>query len=91
MNSRAAPLPQVLAAAALGALQTLAFVHTALWWLSLLCMAALAALVWQAAPQRAALLGWAFGSAWAIAWLLLARFYDGRSQRRGREGSAEAQ
>ncbi|MGL6113086.1 MAG: hypothetical protein ACRC2B_23585, partial [Rubrivivax sp.] len=55
--------PQALAAAAMGALQTLAFVQTALWWLPLLCMAGLAALVWHAAPRRAALLGWLFGSA----------------------------
>ena len=74
MNARAAALPQALAAAALGALQTLAFVHTSLWWLSLLCMAALAALVWRAAPGRAALLGWAFGSAWlgaGVWWLFI--------------------
>jgi apolipoprotein N-acyltransferase len=65
---------QVLAAAALGALQTLAFVHTALWWLPLLCMAGLAALVWDAAPRRAALLGWLFGSAWlgaGVWWLFI--------------------
>ncbi len=74
MNARAAALPQALAAAALGALQTLAFVHTSLWWLSLLCMAALAARVWQAAPGRAALLGWAYGSTWlgaGVWWLFI--------------------
>jgi apolipoprotein N-acyltransferase len=74
LNTRAALLPQALAAAALGALQTVAFVHTALWWLSLLCMAGLAVLVWQAAPRRAALLGWAFGSAWlgaGVWWLFI--------------------
>jgi apolipoprotein N-acyltransferase len=67
-------LPQALAMAALGALQTLAFVHTALWWLPLLCMAGLAALVWDAAPRRAALLGWLFGSAWlgaGVWWLFI--------------------
>jgi len=69
-----APAPQVLAAALLGALQTLAFVHTALWWLPLLCVAVLAALVWQAASRRAALLGWLFGSAWlgaGVWWLFI--------------------
>jgi apolipoprotein N-acyltransferase len=74
LNARAAVLPQALAAAVLGALQTLAFVHTALWGLSLLCMAALAALVWQVTPRRAALLGWAFGSAWlgaGVWWLFI--------------------
>ena len=64
MNARAAALSHALAAAALGALQTVVFVHTALWWLALLCMAGLAVLVWQAAPRRAAMLGWAFGSTW---------------------------
>jgi apolipoprotein N-acyltransferase len=69
-----ARLPQALAAALLGALQTLAFVHTALWWLPLLCTAALAAMVWRAAPRRAALLGWLFGSAWlgaGVWWLFI--------------------
>jgi len=74
LKVRAAAWPQALAAAALGALQTLAFVHTALWWLSLLCMAALAALVWRAAPRRAALFGWLFGSTWlgaGVWWLFI--------------------
>jgi apolipoprotein N-acyltransferase len=75
-TASAAPalLPQALVAAALGALQTLAFVHTALWWLPILCMAVLAALVWRAAPPRAALLGWLFGSAWlgaGVWWLFI--------------------
>jgi apolipoprotein N-acyltransferase len=63
------------ALAALGALQTLAFVHTVLWWLPLL---AVAALVWRldAAPgaRRAAWLGWCFGFAWLAAgtwWLFI--------------------
>ena len=63
-----------LAAAALGALHTLAFVRTSLWWLSLLCVAVLAVLVWRAAPRRAALLGWLFGSAWlgaGVWWLFI--------------------
>jgi apolipoprotein N-acyltransferase len=72
--------PQALATASLGALQTLAFVHTALWWLPLLCMAGLAALVWDAAPRRAALLGWLFGSAWlgaGVWWLFISLHHYG--------------
>ncbi len=63
----------LLLAAALGALQTPAFVHS-LWWLPLACMAALAALVGRSTAPRAAALGWAFGSAWLIAatwWLYI--------------------
>ena len=74
MNGRRAAALQGAGAAALGALQTLAFVHTGLWWLALLCIAALAALVWRAAPLRAALLGWLFGSAWlgaGVWWLFI--------------------
>ena len=74
MSTPAAAWLQALLAAALGVLQTLAFVHTAWWWLSLLCMAGLAALVWCAAPRRAALLGWAYGSAWlgaGVWWLFI--------------------
>lgn len=65
---------QALAAAALGVLQTPAFVHTTLWWLQLACMALLAALVWQAPPRRAALLGWLYGSTWlgaGVWWLFI--------------------
>ncbi|MDP1902029.1 MAG: apolipoprotein N-acyltransferase [Rubrivivax sp.] len=63
-----------LAAAALGALQTLAFVHTWAWALPL---AATAWLVWRldaSAPRRAALLGWSYGTAWMAAgvwWLFI--------------------
>ena len=70
---RLAPL-ELFAIAALGALQTLAFVHTALWPLPL---AAMAALVWRlnaATPGRAALLGWCYGTAWLCAgtwWLYI--------------------
>ncbi len=71
------PAPGVLlplACAGLGALQTLAFVHTWAWWLPLLT---LAALVWQldrATPRRAALLGWCYGTGWLLAgvwWLFI--------------------
>jgi apolipoprotein N-acyltransferase len=70
----AAAWPQALAAAALGALQTLAFVRTALWWLPLLCMTLLAAMVWRSTPRRAGLLGWLFGGAWlgaGVWWLFI--------------------
>ena len=70
----AAVLPRALAAAGLGALQTLAFVHTTLWWLPILCIAWLAGAVWRAPAWRAAWLGWLFGSAWLGAgtwWLFI--------------------
>ncbi len=63
----------VLAAvAAAGALQTLACVHTAAWPLPLAAIALLAWAVQQATPRQAALLGWAFGTAWlgAATWWL---------------------
>jgi apolipoprotein N-acyltransferase len=69
-----------LAVAALGALQTLAFVHTTAWWLPLLGAAVLAALVWRAAPARAAWLGWLYGSAWLGAgtwWLFISLHHYG--------------
>jgi len=50
-------------AVALGALQPLALTHTAAWPLPLLGLALLAALWRGAAPRRAALLGWAHGTA----------------------------
>ena len=59
---------------ALGALQTLAFVHTFAWWLPLLCIAALALAVMRATPGRAAWLGWSFGTGWLGAgtwWLFI--------------------
>jgi apolipoprotein N-acyltransferase len=65
---------ELAAVAALGALQTLAFVHTAAWALP---PATLAVLVWRldaAAPRRAALLGWCYGTAWLAAgvwWLYI--------------------
>ncbi len=58
----------------LGALHSLPFVVTSLWPLQLLCVALLAWRLAQAAPGRAALLGWAFGSAWltcGIWWLFV--------------------
>jgi apolipoprotein N-acyltransferase len=64
--ARAAPLDGALAAL-LGALQTLAYDHTAAWPLPILT---LALLLWQlqaAGPRRAALLGWCYGTAWLTA------------------------
>lgn len=63
-----------LALAALGALQTLAAVHTGWWLLPLAAAAVLAASVARAAPRRAALYGWAFGTGWLVAatwWLFI--------------------
>ncbi len=63
-----------LGLAALGALQTLAFVHTAAWPLPLLGAAVLAAAVGRAGPLRAGLLGWAYGIGWLAAgtwWLFV--------------------
>ncbi len=64
----------VLPPAAAGALQTLVFVHTQWWAVHLLAVAGLAAAVAAASPRRAALLGWAFGTAWLAAgtwWLFV--------------------
>jgi apolipoprotein N-acyltransferase len=63
---------QLAAVAAAGALQTLACVHTAAWPLPLAAIALLAWCVYGATPRRAALLGWAFGTAWlgAATWWL---------------------
>jgi len=60
--------------AGLGALQTIAFVHTGWWWLQLLCIAGLAHRVFAASVRRAAALGLAFGTAWLAAgvwWLFI--------------------
>jgi apolipoprotein N-acyltransferase len=73
--SRLRPRWEAPLLAAAGALQTLAFVHTALWPLPLLGAALLA---WRlaAAPSagRAAWLGWCYGWAWLVAgtwWLFI--------------------
>ncbi|WP_066333555.1 apolipoprotein N-acyltransferase [Azohydromonas lata] len=60
--------------AAVGALHALTFAHTGAWPLQLLCVALLAWRVQGAAPGRAALLGWTFGSVWVGAgtwWLFV--------------------
>ena len=64
----------VVAAALLGAVQTLAFVHTAAWPLPLAAMAALAWRAGRATPGAAAVLGWVFGGAWlgaGVWWLYI--------------------
>jgi apolipoprotein N-acyltransferase len=64
----------VALAAALGALQTIAFVYTGWWWLQLLCIAALAQRVLAVSVRRAAALGLAFGTGWLAAgvwWLFI--------------------
>lgn len=65
---------QAATAAALGALQTLAFVHTALWPLPLLTLALLVWWLDGAAVRHAALLGWCYGTGWLCAgvwWLFI--------------------
>jgi apolipoprotein N-acyltransferase len=64
----------LLVALGVGALQTVAYVHTAWWPLQLLCAAELAYMVWHAAPARAAALGWAYGVGWlgaGVWWLFI--------------------
>ncbi len=61
-------------AAALGAIFSLSFVHTQAWWLQFACIGLLAWGVSRVSPRRAALLGWAFGTAWLVAgtwWLFI--------------------
>lgn len=63
-----------LPAALLGALQTLAFVHTAWWPLPILTLAMLLLLLHTGGPWRAAWLGWAYGVGWLAAgvwWLFI--------------------
>jgi apolipoprotein N-acyltransferase len=72
--SLAAALATALALGLLGALQTLAFVHTAAWPLPLVATAVLVAVVSRAPPGRAAMFGWAFGTGWLAAgtwWLFV--------------------
>ena len=62
------------ACAALGAVQTLACVHTAFWPLQLVCIAVLGWRVSRRAPPAAAALGFAYGWAWIVAgiwWLYI--------------------
>ncbi len=73
-------LLEALGLAALGALQTLSYVHTWAWWLPLLC---LAVLVWRldgSPPRRAALWGWSYGTGWLVGgvwWLFISMHHYG--------------
>jgi apolipoprotein N-acyltransferase len=67
--------------AALGALQTLAFFVTTVWWLPVACAALL---VWRlneaGSAPRAALLAWCYGTAWLVAgvwWLFISMYRYG--------------
>ena len=65
---------ELLLAALLGALHSLPFVRTELWWVQMLVVAVLAWRAASATPARAAGLGLAFGSAWLAAgtwWLYI--------------------
>ena len=71
---------EALLLAGLGAVQTLAFVHTAAWPLPLLAMLLLVWRLNQAAPRRAAMLGWCYGTAWLVAgvwWLFISMHHYG--------------
>jgi len=74
-SERAGPVWAGLAAmAALGAAQSLAFVHTFAWALQLLCIAALAWQVQRSTPARAAAMAAAYASAWmasSVWWLFI--------------------
>ncbi|HET7527778.1 MAG TPA: apolipoprotein N-acyltransferase, partial [Burkholderiaceae bacterium] len=64
----------VLLVAALGAVQTLAYVYTRWWPLQLLCVALLAQRVFTVSVWRAAVLGLTFGTAWlgaGVWWLFI--------------------
>jgi apolipoprotein N-acyltransferase len=68
------PWADVLLATALGAVQTLPYVHSGWWPLQLLCVAVLARRVLVVSVRRAAALGLAFGTAWLVAgvwWLFI--------------------
>lgn len=75
MSGRPGPRPlELLAALALGALQTLAYTHTEAWWLPLACCGLIAWRTARATPGHAALLGAAYGTAWVAAgtwWLFI--------------------
>ena len=64
MSPRLRSALQIPAAAALGALQTLAFVNTAAWWLPIAALVPLLTWLDGARPGRAAWLGGAYGTGW---------------------------
>ncbi len=59
--------PEAAGIALLGAVQTLAYEHTAFWPLPLLAVAGLLWCLQPASPRRAALLGWCYGTGWLTA------------------------
>jgi apolipoprotein N-acyltransferase len=72
--SRGLRIAETGAVAAAGALQTLAYVHTAAWPLPILTLAFLAWRLDATAPRRAALLGWLYATAWlasGVWWLFI--------------------
>jgi apolipoprotein N-acyltransferase len=79
---KAPPLLALLAllAVALGALQTLAYVHTWAWPLPLLTLAALVVLLNASSPRRSAVLFWCYGVGWLTAgvwWLFISMHHYG--------------
>ena len=73
------PWHWLVGVAALGALQTLAFVHTTLlWWLPMIGAAVLVSRLDRATPRQAALLGWAYGLGWLCGgvWWLFISLHD---------------
>jgi apolipoprotein N-acyltransferase len=73
-DGKAAVALDAAIAAGLGAVFSLSFVHTWAWWLQFLCIGLLAWSVSRVCPRRAALIGWAFGTAWIGAgtwWLFI--------------------
>ena len=74
VSLRRAALGEAALCAGLGAVQTLAFEHTAAWPLPLLTLAVLVGWLDGAAPRRAALLGLGYGTGWLCAgtwWLFI--------------------
>ena len=72
--SRMRRLGGLVALAALGAGQTLACVHTGLWWVTPLAVAGLVVRLREASPRSAAVSGLVFGTAWLLAavwWLFI--------------------
>ncbi len=72
-SARAVALDTAIAAA-LGAIFSLTFVHTQVWWLQFACIGLLAWGASRVSVRRAALLGSAFGTAWLAAstwWLFI--------------------
>lgn len=74
MSTRLRARTDPLLAMVLGAVQTIAFVHTQAWLLPLVCAAVLSWRVAVSAPGRAFMLGWLYGTAWLVAgtwWLFI--------------------